>query len=106
MKRIALALILALTALSGAQAQITHGRIVTDRISNTAVLTMSGTTPDVSTGNTFKTNNGSPTSVTNFLGGVTSQVISVTCGDTNTTFVNGSNIVTAFNLNIVCLSVG
>jgi len=106
MKKLLFSLLAALALLPSVHAQTTHGRIVTDRLSNTAVLSMSGATPNVSQGNVFKTSNGAPTTVTNFLGGVDSQVISVTCGEVNTTFADNATIITASNLPIKCLSVG
>jgi len=84
------------------RAQTSYGRIQTDRISNKQIIIITGATPDVSNGNVFKTNNGAPTTITNFLGGVDSQVITVNCGETNTTIQNGSNIVTSTGSNITC----
>ena len=48
-------------------AQTNYGRIQTDRIANKQTTTISGATPDVSQVNVFLTNNGSLTTVTNFL---------------------------------------
>lgn len=89
-------------------AQTTHDRIhgrgasTFDELSNTAVVVITGATPAVSGGNIFKTNNGGVTAVTNFLGGVDSQQITVICGDANTTISNNSNIVTASGSNFTC----
>jgi hypothetical protein len=95
-----------LTVLSSAsQAQTSYGRISTDRISNKATIVIAGATPDVSAGNVFKTNNGSPTTITNFANGVDSHRIAVICGDTNTTIQNNSTIATSSGTDIVCLAV-
>src|SRR6266478_9057604 len=77
------------------RAQTSYGRIQTDRIANKATIIITGATPNVSNGNVFKTNNGAPTTITNFVGGVDSQVITINCGETNTTIQNNANIVTA-----------
>jgi len=98
-KSLTLALILLPTVALG---QTNYGRIQTDRIANKQIIVITGATPDVSNGNVFKTNNGGPTTITNFLGGVDSQVITVNCGETNTTIQNNANIVTTSGADIVC----
>jgi len=82
--------------------QTEHGRIKADRISNKATIIITGATPDVSGGNVFKTNNVAPTTITNFLNGVDSQVITINCGETNTTIQNNANIVTSGAADIPC----
>ena len=85
-----------------AHAQTSYGRIQTDRIANKSTVVITGATPDVSNRNIFKTNNGSPTTITNFANGVDSQVITVMCGETNTTIQNNLNIITASAADITC----
>ena len=85
-----------------APAQTSHGRIQTDRIADKSTAVITGATPDVSNRNIFKTNNGSPTTITNFANGVASQVITVICGEANTTIQNNLNIVTASGADIAC----
>jgi len=84
------------------RAQTSYGRIQTDRTSNKSTIIITGATPDVSNGNVFKTNNGAPTTITNFLSGVDSQVITVNCGETKTTIQNNANIVTSSAADIPC----
>jgi hypothetical protein len=84
------------------RAQTSYGRIQTDRISNKQTIIITGATPDVSNGNVFKTSNGAPTTITNFLNGVDSQVITVNCGETNTTIQNNTSIVTSTAADITC----
>src|SRR5207244_3568114 len=84
------------------RAQTSYGRMHTDRISNKQTIIITGATPDVSNGNVFKTNNGAPTTITNFLNGVDSQVITVNCGETNTTIQNNTSIVTSTAADITC----
>src|SRR5690348_15110469 len=98
-KRLIFALLLLPTF---AAAQTQYGRIVTDRVSNKSVIVITGATPDVSSGNVFKTNNGGATTITNFLNGVDSQHITVICGDINTTIQNNAAIVTASGADITC----
>src|SRR5882724_10632165 len=83
-----LVFLLAVLFPSFTRAQTDYGWIRTDRI--------------VSNGNVFKTNNGAPATITNFLGGVHSQVITINCGETNTTIQNNSNIVTSTAADITC----
>src|SRR2546425_5649128 len=83
-----LVFLLAVLFPSFTRAQTDYGRIRTDRI--------------VSNGNVFKTNNGAPATITNFLGGVDSQVITINCGETNTTIQNNSKIVTSTAADITC----
>jgi len=101
MKRILITLLL-LASPAVLRAQTSYGRIQTDRISNKQTIIITGATPDVSNGNVFKTNNGAPTTITNFLNGVDSQVITVNCGEANTTIQNNVNIVTSVAADIVC----
>ena len=93
--RILFTLILLLATPFGLYAQTKYGRIQTGRITNEQTSIIAGATPDVSNGNIFKTNNGGTTTITNFLNGVDRQVITVNCGDANTTIQNNANIVTA-----------
>jgi len=83
-------------------AQTSYGRIQTDRISNKQTIIVTGATPDVSNGNVFKTNNVAPTTITKFLNAVDSQVITINCGETNTTIQNNANIVTSTAADITC----
>lgn len=83
-------------------AQTQYGRIQTDQIANKSVITITGATPDVSTGNVFKTNNGSATTVTNFTGGVDSQKIEIICGEANTTIQNNTSISLVSGADFVC----
>lgn len=55
-------------------------------------LTQNSTTPSVAGAVNWKTNNTSPTAVTNFTGGFSGQVIRVFCQDTNMTMVSGTNL--------------
>src|SRR6266478_173094 len=97
-----LVFLLAVLFPSFAHVQTSYGRIQTDRIANKATIIITGATPNVSNGNVFKTNNGAPTTITNFVGGVDSQVITINCGETNTTIQNNANIVTATAADITC----
>jgi hypothetical protein len=100
--RILFTLILLLATPFGLYGQTKYGRIQTGRITNKQTRFIAGATPDVSNGNIFKTNNGGTTTITNFLNGVDSQVITVNCGDANTTIQNNANIVTATSADITC----
>ncbi len=100
--RILFTLILLLATPFGLYAQTKYGRIQTGRITNEQTRFIAGAAPDVSNGNIFKTNNGGTTTITNFLNGVDSQVITVNCGDANTTIQNNANIVTATAADITC----
>jgi hypothetical protein len=100
--RILFTLSLLLATPFGLYAQTKYSRIETRRITNEQTRFIAGATPDVSNGNIFKTNNGGTTTITNFLNGVDSQVITVNCGDTNTTIQNNANIVTATAADITC----
>src|SRR5258708_22887782 len=100
--RILFTLILLLPTPFGLYAQTKYGRIQTGRITNEQTRFIAGATPDVSNGNIFKTNNGSTTTITNFLNGVDGQVITVNCGDANTTIQNNANIVTETAADITC----
>ena len=62
------------------------------------LFTASDTTPSVSYGNWWKTQNGSATSITMFDSGYRGQEIVVECGDANTTIVDGGNLKLAGNL--------
>jgi len=84
------------------RSQTSYGRIQTDRIANKRTIIITGATPDVSNGNVFKTNNRAKTTITNFLNGVDSQVITINCGETNTTIQNNANIVTSNAADITC----
>jgi hypothetical protein len=95
-----------LTALpSASHRQTSYGRSSTDRILNKATIVIAGARPDVSAGHVFKTNNASPTTITNFANGVDLQGIAVICGDTNTTIQNNSTIATSSGTDVVCLAV-
>jgi hypothetical protein len=100
--RILFTLILLLATPFGLYAQTKYGRIQTGRITNEQTHIIAGATPDVSNGNIFKTNNGGTTTITHFLNGVDSQVITVNCGDVNTTIQNNANIATATAADITC----
>ena len=80
-----------------------RGTSTFDAITNIRSVTISGATPDVSVGSVFATNNVTPTTITNFLHGVDSQVITVVCGDTNTSIRAGRNIITLSGSNISCV---
>jgi len=82
--------------------QTTHGKIQTDEIFNSGILTISGATPSVTNGNIFATSNGSPITITNFLNGVNTQRISVICADLNTSIANNANIVTSNGTTFTC----
>jgi len=62
-------------------------------LANTQTVVVSGATRSVATGNVFKTNNATRTTVTNFVGGTDLLHIAVICGDTNTTLQNNATIV-------------
>jgi len=90
-------------------AQTQHDRIAGrgtstfDTYKNTATVVITGTTPSVATGNVFKTNNGTATTITNFLGGTDSQQIVILCGESNTIIANNSNISIAGGVNFDCV---
>lgn len=84
-----------------ALAQTQHGRIAADAYANKSIIVITGATPTVSLGNIFKTNNGGPTTITNFLGGIT-QGITIICGDAQTTIANNANIVISGGLPFTC----
>src|SRR2546427_10018644 len=97
MKRLVLFCAILVICTLRCKAQSQHDRIkgrgasTFEQFSNTATRTMTGTTPSVAGGNVFKTNNGGATTVTNFLNGVDSQLITVICGETNTLIQNNAN---------------
>src|SRR4051812_28126802 len=104
MKRLILLLALATPVF----AQTEHGRIHSpgvqaDKFNNTATVVLTGTTPSVANGNVFKTNNVGLTTVTNFTGGVDTQKIVLTCGETNTTIQNNANISLTGGTNFTCV---
>jgi hypothetical protein len=72
--------------------QTSHGRISSDRITNKTTITITGATPDVSVGNVFQTANSGTTVITNFLNGVDTQLITIVCGDANTSILSNVNI--------------
>ncbi len=102
MKRLPILVLVSLYALplfgQGTQAD----RIRSAVFLNRAIITITGATPNVSTGNLFVTSNGIPVAITNFLGGTDTQEITVNCGDVATSIVNGSAIVTASEANFFC----
>jgi hypothetical protein len=63
------------------------------------------TTPDVSDGYAFKSNNSSATTITNFSGGADGQRIVVRVADANTTIQNNVSIVTASGADITAQGV-
>lgn len=79
-----------------------RGQVKTDKFVNRATILLTGATPDVSNGNVFKTNNGSVVTVTNFLNGADTQLITVNCGDANTTIQNNANIVNTSGADFAC----
>lgn len=108
MKKAPLFLLAALASAGAVCPQQQHDRIASrgtstfDAFKNTATVVITGATPSVANGNVFKTNNGSTTTITNFLGGTDSQQIVVLCGDTNTIIANGANISVAGGVNFSC----
>jgi hypothetical protein len=104
MRRIPIAPLLLVSLLS-LRAQINYGRIQTDRIANQQTGIITGTAPDASRGNIFKTNHGTATTMANFASGMDSQPITVVCGDGNTIIQASANIIPAGAQNIVCSSI-
>lgn len=106
--RILLLLILLLPSLALAQTGTQHdridarGQVKTDKFLNRATILLAGATPDVSNGNVFKTNNPGIVTVTNFLNGSDTQLITVNCGDANTTIQNNANVVNTSGADFVC----
>src|SRR5260370_450970 len=107
MKR--LLLFLLFPALAFAQTQGTQfdridsrNQVKSDKFVNRTTVIITGATPDVSNGNVFKTNNPGIVTVTNFLNGSDTQLITVNCGDANTTIQNNSNIVNTSGADFVC----
>jgi hypothetical protein len=79
-----------------AQSGTQHDRIIVrGPIRNDQIIVITGATPSVGLGNVFKTNNGSPVTITDFPGGGTSQQIWIVCGDSNTTIANSGTITTS-----------
>lgn len=64
------------------------------------ILTANSTTPAVVDVHLYTTANTNPTSITNFTGGVESQILRVLVLDANTTFVHGSTIKTRSGSNL------
>lgn len=89
-------------------AQTQHDRIKSrgastfDQFSNTQTLVISGATPSIAGGNVFRTSNSGATTITNFLGGVDSQQITIVCGDANTIIQNNANIFVTGGANFSC----
>lgn len=79
-----------------------RGQVKTDVFLNRAAISMVGATPSVASGNVFLTNNPGVVTVTNFLGGADTQLITINCGDANTTIQNNSNIVNAAGTDFIC----
>jgi len=79
-----------------------RGNVTAKVLANSQTVTIAGTTPNVSGGNVFLTNNSGPTTITNFTGGIDSQQIVVVCGDTNTTIQNNANIALTGGTNYAC----
>lgn len=79
-----------------------RGQVKTDKFLNRATILLAGATPDVSNGNVFKTNNPGIVTVTNFLNGSDTQLITVNCGDANTTIQNNANVVNTSGADFVC----
>jgi hypothetical protein len=79
-----------------------RGQVTAPVFANTATVTIVGATPSVSSSNVFRTGNGGSTTVTNFLNGVDSQNITISCGDANTTIANNAKNLTASGSNFVC----
>lgn len=81
-----------------------RGQVMTDRFVNRLFILISGATPDVSLGNAFKTINGSPVTITNFLNGADTQEVDLLCGDANTTVQNNANIALTGGADFTCLA--
>lgn len=105
MKKLLIAFLL-LPSIAHAQTQHdridARGQVKTDKFINRATIIITGATPDVSNGNVFKTNNPGSVTVTNLLGGSDTQVITINCGDANTTFQNNANLVNASGTDFIC----
>jgi hypothetical protein len=104
MRRILIAPLLLVSPLS-LRAQMNYGRIQTDRIANQQTGIITGTAPDASRGNIFKTNHSTATTITNFASGMDSRPITVVCGDGNIIIQASTNIIPAGAQNIVCSSI-
>lgn len=106
MKRLLLLLLFPVLALAQTGTQHdridVRGQVKTDKFINRATIIITGATPDVSNGNVFKTNNPGIVTVTNFLNGADTQLITVNCGDANTTIQNNANIVNTSGTDFVC----
>lgn len=79
---------------AGQSAILSANITATGVIRNNAVITFADgdTTPSVSGGNSFKTANTSPTTITNFDDGALTQRININILDTNTTIANNATI--------------
>ena len=106
MKRL-LTLLLLLPTVALAQTQhdrsINRGTSTFDTYKNTSTVVITGATPSVALGNVFKTNNGSTTTITNFVGGTDSQRIVILCGEANTIIANNANISIAGGSDFSCV---
>lgn len=80
-----------------------RGYVKTDRFINRLFIPITGATPDVSLGNAFKTNNGSPVTITNLLNGLDTQEVDLLCGDANTTIQNNANISLTGGIDFTCV---
>lgn len=97
------AILLASASLSFGQGAQHDGIRARGSISNTQTYIITGATPNVAIGNVFKTNNGGAVTVTNLLGGVDSQQITIVCGESNTIFQNNANIAITGGTNFTCV---
>lgn len=103
-KRLLVFLFLPIVALAQTQHDRISGRGAStfQKFANSAMVVITGATPDVSLGNKFKTNNGGVTTITNFVGGTDTQEIAILCGDGNTTIQNNANIVVTGGADFTC----
>src|SRR6266568_6159512 len=102
MKRVVQLCAVLLIASMPALGQTQHDNIrARGSVANTQIYTLSGATPSVAIGNVFKISNGGPVTITNFLGGVDSQRISLIC-DNQATIQNNGNIVVTGGTNFSC----
>jgi len=69
------------------------GTTLTNNVdTGSAAILPTGSTPSVSGGSLFRTSNTINTTITNFVGGITDQQITVVIDDSNTTIVESSSI--------------
>lgn len=77
-------------SINPATGDVAGGRFVP--LGGVRTLAMNSATPSVAAADVWRTANTAATSVTDFTGGASGQVVRVRCGDSNTTVVHGATI--------------